>query len=122
MDLRRGERGLFREDKMIFYTNWFIPSRFKATTYGPFIFIRPSAKDDAGLLAHEQVHVKQFWRNPLFGLAYFFSKKARFKYEAEAYRAQLLHYPERLDALATILATKYKLNITKEDALRALTA
>lgn len=105
---------------MIFYTNWFIPARFSAMTYGPFIFIRPSRKDDAGLLAHEQVHVAQFKRNPFFGLAYLFSKKARLGYEVEAYREQLKHNPERLYAYADALANKYGLDITLDEAAKAL--
>lgn len=105
---------------MIIYTNWFIPSRFQAMTYGPLILIRPSRKGDAGLVAHEQTHVKQFWRNPLFGLWYLFSRKARATYEAEAYREQLKHVPERFDAIAESLATRYGLNITVDEAKRLL--
>lgn len=106
--------------KFVFYTNWCIPSRFAGSTYGPFVFIRPTKREDAGLLAHELTHVKQFWHNPLFGLFYLLSKKSRFKYEAEAYRVQLAYYPDRLEALATILATKYKLDITVDEARAAL--
>ena len=106
--------------EFVFYTNWFVSKGFAASTYGPFIFIRPTKKGDEGLLAHEKTHVKQFWKNPFFGLFYLFSKKARFKYEAEAYRVQLAYYPERLETLATILATKYKLNITVDEARAAL--
>lgn len=104
----------------VFYTNWFIPERFQATTYGPFIFIRPTKKDDIGLLEHEKVHVRQFWSNPLFGLEYFFSKEARLKYEAEAYREQLKYSPGREEVFAGILATRYTLGITIEQALAAL--
>ena len=105
---------------MILYWTWPIPKRFAAATYGPFIFIRPEKKDDAGLLAHEQTHVAQFWSNPFFGIAYWLSKKSRLKYEAEAYRAQLAFYPERLDVLALALATKYGLGITFDQAKEAL--
>jgi len=105
---------------MVFYTNWFIPAKFSAVTYGPFIFIRPTKREDIGLLAHEKTHVKQFWRNPLFGLFYLLSSKARLKYEVEAYREQLKYHPDRLDAFATSLATKYNLGITKEAAASLL--
>jgi hypothetical protein len=101
---------------MVFYTNWFIPSRFAAMTYGPFIFIRPEKKDDAGLLAHEQTHVRQFKRNPFFGLAYWLSKKKRLDYEVEAYREQLKHSRDKADAFALALSTKYGLTITKDEA------
>jgi hypothetical protein len=105
---------------MIFYTNLFIPKRFAATTYGPIIFIRPEKKDDMGLLAHEKVHVKQFWHNPLFGLWYFFSKKSRFEYELAAYKVQAAFNPERRERFAELLSTCYGLDITKEEALKAL--
>ena len=105
----------------VFYTNWLIQSKFTAETYGPFIFIRPRAKDDVGLLEHEKTHVKQFWRSwGTFGLAYFFSKTARLRYEAEAYREQLKYSPGKEDLYASFLVTKYNLGITQEQALAAL--
>lgn len=103
-----------------FYTNWFVPARFAAMTYGPFIFIRPDRKGDVGLLEHEKVHVAQFWRNPLFGLAYLFLKKARFAYEVEAYRVQAVYHPEKIDAYAQALATLYGLDVSQDEALTAL--
>lgn len=105
----------------VFYTNFLIPSRFTAITYGPFIFMRERAKDDVGMHEHEKTHVKQFWRSwCTFGIAYFFSKTARLRYEAEAYREQLKYSPGREDLFASFLVTKYKLGITQEQALAAL--
>jgi hypothetical protein len=105
----------------VFYTNLFIPARFAATTYGPFVFIRPTHKDDVGLRMHELTHVKQFWKNPLFGLTYYFSKDARLKYEAEAYKIQLTYCtPDKKELFAQFLCKNYKLNITHEQALAAL--
>ena len=66
------------------------------------------------------MHVKQFWNNPLFAFPYYFSKAARLRYEVEAYREQLKFHPDREAAFATILATKYNLGITVEEALAAL--
>ena len=103
-----------------FYTNNFIPTRFAATTYGFIVLVRPTYSNDAGLLAHELVHVGQFWKNPLFGLAYKFSATARLKYEAEAYREQLKYSPGKEELFATFLCTNYSLNITREEALAAL--
>lgn len=100
----------------IFYTDKFIQSKFSAQTFGPFIFIRPAKKNDVGLLEHEKVHVKQFWKNPLFGLAYLFSKKMRAKYEADAYRKQLTYSPDRIDVFAHHLSTKYNLGISLDQA------
>ena len=94
-----------------------IPARFGAETYGPITFMRPKYKNDIGLQKHEEVHRNQFWSNPFFGIMYFFDKKARAKYEAEAYKEQLKWYTDdRTDALATILANNYKLGITVEEA------
>lgn len=74
----------------VFYTNWFIRKRFDGMSVGPFVFIRPKCKDDKGLLAHELVHVEQFYRYwGLNGLLYFFSKKWRLKLEVEAYKKQV---------------------------------
>ena len=105
----------------VFYTNRFIPSRFAGITYGPLIFIRPRCQGDVGLLEHEKVHVKQFWRTlGLFGIPYFFSAKARVKYEAEAYREQLKYSPGKEALFASFLATKYGAKITQEEALALL--
>lgn len=104
----------------VFYTHKCIADRFGAQTYGPLIFIRPQHSLDKGLLEHEKIHVKQFWKNPLFGLWYLFSKKSRFAYEVEAFKEQLKYNPEHLDLYASFLSTKYTLGITKEQALSAL--
>lgn len=37
-----------------------IPESFGGMAYGPVIFIRPKYRDDKGLHAHEQEHVKQW--------------------------------------------------------------
>ena len=105
----------------VFYTDNFIPARFSGITFGPFVFIRPSCKDDNGLLQHELTHVKQFWNNPLFGLFYAFSKTDRLNYEAAAYREQLKYYPDdRTDIFAQFLVNNYNLNITIDQAKASL--
>jgi hypothetical protein len=104
----------------VFYTNRCIAPRFAAETYGPFIFVRPSYSLDVGLIEHEKTHVKQFWKNPLFGLFYMFSKKSRFAYEAEAYRTQLKYNPGREELYASFLVKNYNLGITQDQALAAL--
>lgn len=104
----------------VFYTDRCIAERFGAQTYGPLIFIRPKYSFDVGLLEHEKTHVKQFWKNPFFGLWYLFSKKARFEYEVQAFREQLKYSPDKAELFASFLATKYNLGITQEQALVAL--
>jgi hypothetical protein len=89
---------------------------------GPIVLIRPSRRDDQGLLAHELVHVRQFWRTfGLFGIAYWLSKTKRLAYEVEAYREQLKYSPGREQLFARFLANNYDLDITEQQALAALT-
>ena len=108
----------------IISTNRFIPPRFSAYTIGFIILVRPDYKDDIGLIEHEKIHVKQFWRTlGLNGLFYFFSKKKRLEYEVEAYRKQLEYAEERSTSkklFAYYLVANYKLDITKEEAARLL--
>lgn len=107
---------------MIIYTDHLIPARFAGYTIAFIILIRPAYRDDAGLLAHEQTHVKQFWRSlGVLPLLYEISKYWRLKLEVEAYRAQKACYPDdRRPQFAQFLATKYGLDITAQDALKLL--
>jgi hypothetical protein len=106
---------------VVIYSAFGMPDRFAARTIGWIIQIRPSHRDDTGLLAHEKHHVAQLRRQPLtFWLRYFLSKRARLAYEAEAYRVQLDHYPDRLDVLAAHLANSYGLGITRAQAREAI--
>jgi hypothetical protein len=57
------------------------------------------------------------------GVLYLLSRGWRLRYEVEAYREQLRHSPPgAARALARVLATKYRLKITEDDAYRLLTA
>lgn len=109
---------------LAFYKDVFIPPRFGGITYGFLIFIREKYRGDVGLLEHEKVHVRQFWRTfCLFPLIYLLSKKWRFKWEVEAYREQMRHYSDdRSGKFAYFIATKYRLNVTAQDAFQALIA
>ena len=104
---------------MIIYTN-LMPARFQGYNLGPITLIRPEQRNNVGLHAHEEVHRKQFFRNPFMGIAYLFSAKARQAYEVEAYRAQLKLEPTALYSLARHLATHYSLNLTQEQAVSLL--
>jgi len=91
-------------------------------TQGPVIRLRQKYMDDAGILAHELVHVRQWYRT-LFvhPLLYLFSKRYRLAAEAEAYREQLRHYPDdRTQLFATFMATHYGLQISVAEAMDAL--
>jgi hypothetical protein len=92
-----------------------LPNGFAGKTNAFVIRILKSHKDDRGLLEHEKVHVKQFWRCPLHGLFYRFSEDYRLKSEVEAYRVQY-KYGADLDTLADHLSSKYDLMLTFEKA------
>lgn len=88
--------------------------------FGVYIKIKKSYKDDAGLLAHELTHTRQFYRTLGVSLPlYQFVAKFRYKYEVEAYKVQLALAPdadrERLAIkFAHFIGKKYKLTIDEE--------
>ena len=91
-----------------------------------FIKIRPKYKDDVGLLEHEKVHVRQFWRLPfIHGIRYKFSEKYRLRCEVEAYREQLRWYPDTYtdwyrSCYAKSITEKYNLDIKIDKAIGLL--
>jgi hypothetical protein len=107
---------------MVIYTDNGIPARFAGYTIGLVTLIRPEFKDDKGLDAHEAIHRDQFKKNPVMGLLYRFSKKARLKYELEAYRVQLTYAPQSAARFAYVLSHNYGLDITEDEALKLLVA
>jgi hypothetical protein len=102
-------------------TRWLVPRGFDGFTPGPLILLRPGASH--ALIEHEKVHVRQFWRSwGLMGVLYLLSRRWRLRYEVEAYREQLRHSPPgAARALARLLAGKYRLRITEDEAYRLLT-
>lgn len=77
---------------VVIYTDW-LPTNSDGCANAFVIRIRPDHRGDTGLLAHEQVHVSQWWRTlGLHSLLYLCSKRYRLKAEVEAYREQL-RYP-----------------------------
>jgi hypothetical protein len=106
-----------------FYTDRFVSPTARGTTRGFLIFIRPQYKDDRGLLEHEKVHRKQFFKHGLFihSLLYKFVPEYRIASEVEAFREQARWYEDdRLPHFAKIIATRYGLNVTEEAALKLL--
>lgn len=86
-----------------------IAEGFAGCANGPIIRIRPKYRADKGLLAHEIVHVKQFYRTfGMHGILYLLSEKYRFNAEVEAYREQT-RYGLSLVHAATFIVTKYRL-------------
>lgn len=102
---------------MIIKTNFSIPERFAAYARGPFVLVRPEHANDAGLIAHEKVHVRQWLRTfGLHPLLYAVSKSYRLKAEVEAYREQLKYAPAMVDVFAGYLSSNYGLDISADYA------
>jgi hypothetical protein len=104
-------------------TDRLIPARYDAYTIGPIVLIRPHQMRNRGLLEHERVHVRQFWRTlGLIGLGRLISKRYRLACEVEAYREQLkwtgMH---QATVYAYYLCRNYGLRITHEQAMKELT-
>lgn len=106
----------------VFYTNFAVPTGSAGCARGPFIFIRPQYKDDAGLLAHEQTHVKQWLRTlGLHSFMYLLSDSYKLASEVEAYKEQAKHYPDdRMPLFAKYISDDYGLSVTAIDALKLL--
>lgn len=89
---------------------------------GPVIRILEAYRDDAGILAHEMVHVKQWFRTlGLHSFLYILSDDYKLSAEVEAYKEQMTHYPgDRRPLFAKFLSERYDLSITPEAALELL--
>jgi len=107
---------------MIFFTDFLVPERFSGYTIGPIALIRPSHRNDIGLIAHEQCHIDQFWRNPFKSFLAIWIKDWKLELEVEAYKTQIIHSPGNEKLFAEYLATKYGLDITATEVERMLRA
>lgn len=103
-------------------TSTLIPRGFDAVTLWPFILVRPSARNDAGLIEHELVHYcEQAWCTPIWWARYLLSPAFRQAAEVRAYRRQIAIGGISLGAAAHYLATGYRLNLSYGRALSLLT-
>lgn len=107
----------------VFFVPFVLPG-FSGLTLGPFIFIRSDRKGDIGLIAHEKVHVSQWYKRKFtHGFRYLFSREYRFQCEAEAYAWSVFFKgatEQWLAYYAHILATKYFLKVTEGEAKDAI--
>ncbi len=89
-------------------------------TKGIFIRINGKYLDDRGLLEHELIHVKQFYKLPFINeFLYTLFKSYRYKCELEAYAEQLNWYPvetfeDKILRFSNMLLQKYRLDFTYE--------
>ncbi len=99
-----------------------IPEQYGGQFIPPWtIKIRPKYKDDAGLIAHEIEHFKQFIRTlGLHAILYNFVDKYKLLAEVKAYKVQLKYPCGNALVFADFISTKYNLAITKEEALKLL--
>lgn len=106
---------------IILYTR-LLPERKAGLTIGPLVLIQCRYKGDAGLLAHEMEHARQFWVT--FGLHlifYPFSRHYRLWAESIAFARQVKPDRSDLDAMAERLArASYRLGITRYEARRQI--
>lgn len=91
-----------------------------------FIRLRPKYINDWGIFEHEKFHVRQWYFTlGLHGLLYLLCKQYRLWSEVQAYKYQLSFPPynvENKELFAKFIAEDYKLDITKEEALKRLTS
>jgi hypothetical protein len=120
------------ENKMKYYSLKYTDDMKEGTggyAKGWFIRLRPKYREDKGILEHEKCHVRQwFFTFMLHGPLYLFFKPYRLRAEVQAYKEQLdwppalLDRKKYLDKYAEFISTKYKLDITKEEAKKRLEA
>ena len=106
----------------VFYTERFVRKGTAGFAVAPFIFIRPKYREDVGLLEHEKVHARQFWRTlGMNGILYNLSKTWRLWWEVEAYKEQMKHsVVDRSYLYANFIALKYRIPVSVEEARRLL--
>lgn len=103
----------------IFITNWLIPSKFAGYHIATLALVRPTHKDDEGLIQHELTHVKQNIRTlGISGIRQYFDKNHKLDRECEAYAIQLQYVPQpQQDVMKTrfvnYIYSKYDLGMSK---------
>jgi len=97
-----------------------IAKPFVGKAHAMVVFIDPNYIGDKGLLEHELVHVKQFYRFPFHGLLYKFNSWYRLKCEVEAYKKQLEFNPANSDIFAGYISERYGLKISRKEVLLLL--
>jgi len=93
---------------LIIKTN-LIPKRFDALALRWFILIRPEHAENEDLLAHEELHILQQRRDPLYFWKWLTNKRFRARIEAEAYRVQGLSHA----SIEHLLHERYDLTISE---------
>ena len=107
-------------------TSW-LPRGIAGIAIGPLVLLMRKRFADEALRAHELVHVRQFYRSlGLFPVLYLLWPAYRLRCEVEAYRVQISLQPDEAararltEQAAVMLATNYRLRISKNRARAAL--
>ena len=109
---------------LVFYTDNLDP-KWGGYCYGPVVKIRKKYENDEGLLQHELVHSKQFYRTlTLHGIAYKLFETYRVHSEVEAYKKQASYYQDKevsYQWMADAILQKYDVKgFTKTEVLDLL--
>jgi len=103
---------------LIFISNW-MPKKFSGYHVGCLVLIRPTHKEDEGLIQHELTHVKQNIRTLGWsGIKQIWNKNHKLNRECEAYAVQLQHVPANQyktihTRFVNYMYTKYNLGMSK---------
>jgi hypothetical protein len=108
---------------LVFYVDS-LPNGFGGMAHGPIIRILERLRGDEGIRQHELVHVRQWlFTLGLLPILYYFIPKFRLWCEVQAYKKQMKYYADdRSWRFAGSIATKYRLDITQEQAHQLLKA
>jgi hypothetical protein len=91
-----------------------------------FIVIRSDFRDNRGKHEHELEHIEQAYRGLLvvYALRYLCSRSYRFHAEVAAYKREIATYPAgtSIDFAVRALVNEYGLQVSEDDARRALLA
>lgn len=99
------------------FTEKFLPQGRAGQCYGIFNVIKPASRGDKGIIEHELVHSRQWYRGlgVFHWLRYKYSWAYRYRAELQAYAVQLTHYDEfsvsRMMLFAKYISETYDLPI-----------
>ena len=106
---------------LLFYTTN-LPDNVGGIANGFIVRIKPKYKLDKGIHAHEEVHVKQWYKTLGFhSFLYKYSSKYRLNAEVEAYKEQLKYYlDDRTNLFAKFIVEDYNLDVEQESITQLL--
>lgn len=108
--------------RIVIHTNRFMGTA-AGKALGPIILISPAYRGDAGLLAHEVEHARQFWATAgMHIVLYPLVRRYRQWAEARAFAKQVQHGAALADMAERMARPVYRLRITQEQAAALIAA